>query len=192
LIPTNTKSDALSISPSFSNSPEVYFYDDIDTDTTLDLKKSLKAECLISEKLKNDLELDMYPPINLHIQSKGGSVSSALSVCDFMKTSIVPIDTYIDGMVASAASLISVCGKERYMSKNSVMLIHQPSLQLLNTKYSELQDEAYNMKLLLDLMIGVYKRNSKLDEKKIKSLIFDERYLTSIQCIDYGFVDHLF
>lgn len=190
---SDTKSSSHSIqSPiPMMDLPEVYFYADIDTETTLDLKQTLKAEYVVSEKLKNHLELDAYPPINLHIQSKGGSVSSALSVCDFMKSSTIPINTYIDGIAASAASLISVCGKKRYMSENSVMLIHQPSLQLLEAKYSDLQDEAYNMDLLLNLMIDVYKNNSKLERNNIKKLIFDEKYLTASQCVEYGFVDSL-
>ena len=69
------------------------------------------------------------PPINLHIQSSGGSLMNTYYIVDLIQSLETPVNTFIDGFAASAATLISVAGDKRYMTKNSLMLIHQLSSQ---------------------------------------------------------------
>ena len=51
-----------------------------------------------------------FPEINLHIQSSGGALLPTLGLVDLIRTSDIPINTYIEGYVASAGTLISVVG----------------------------------------------------------------------------------
>ena len=44
-------------------------------------------------------------------------------ITDLIEKMETPVNTYVDGYAASAASLISVVGKKRYMTQNSLMLI---------------------------------------------------------------------
>ena len=50
--------------------------------------------------------------IKLNLQSPGGSLLPAFGVVDYIKSSDIPIDTYINGYVANAASLISISGNQ--------------------------------------------------------------------------------
>ena len=69
-----------------------------------------------------------------------------------MKT---PVYTYVDGFAASAATLISVVGKKRFMTKNSLMLIHQLS-GADSGKFYELQDQMSNMQILMNKINKIY------------------------------------
>ena len=132
------------------------------------------------------------PFINLHIQSYGGSAISALYMYDWIKTNNINLRTYIDGISASAASILSVSGKDRIMTTNSLMLIHQPSIILTDkVKYKDLKDDTYNLELILTSMIDIYKENSNMNEAQIKDLILNEEYLSSKMCLKYGLVDSI-
>ena len=63
----------------------------------------------------------LTPSISLHIQSGGGSLMPTFYVCDTIKKIETPVDIYVDGFAASAASLMTVCGNNRYMTRNSAM-----------------------------------------------------------------------
>ena len=61
----------------------------------------------------------------------------------------VPVETYVDGFCASAATFLSVAASGRFMSRNSYMLIHQLSSTLWG-KYSEIEDEKKNLDLMME------------------------------------------
>ena len=97
---------------------------------------------------------EQAPPINLHIQSTGGSLLDSLYISDFINNLKTPINTYVDGYVASAASLISVMGDKRYMTKNSMILI----LLLASGgegKYQELDDNMKNLQQMMKQLGGM-------------------------------------
>ena len=146
-----------------------------------------------SREIKNKAEnVERLPFINLHIQSYGGSAISALYMYDWIKTNNINLRTHIDGISASAASILSVSGKNRVMTTNSLMLIHQPSILLSNkVKYKDLKDDTYNLELILNNMINIYKKNSNMSESQIKDLILNEEYLSSKMCLKYGLVDSI-
>ena len=86
----------------------------------------------------------LTPSISLHIQSGGGSLMPTFYVCDTIKKIETPVDIYVDGFAASAASLMTVCGNNRYMTRNSAILIHQLT-GATSGKFNELKDEMTNL-----------------------------------------------
>ena len=53
-------------------------------------------------------------PIELHIHSGGGDLFAGLAAIDTIQALKSPIHTYVQGSVASAASLMSICGTKRF------------------------------------------------------------------------------
>ena len=105
--------------------------------------------------------------INLHIKSQGGSLLPSLGLVDMIRTSDIPINTYIDGYAASAATLISIVGANRLMNKHGVMLIHQLKMGADYSKYNEIKDYAENAETLMNIIKNLYLEYSNLDEKKL-------------------------
>ena len=118
-------------------------------------------------------------PIYLHINSSGGCIFSAFNAIDYIEASRVPVYTIIEGATASAGTLISICGKRRYIRPNAHMLIHQLSSECWG-KMSEIQDE---------FIKSHYKKHTSIPEKELRKLLKHDLWLHSDMCIDYGLVD---
>ena len=127
--------------------------------------------------------------INLHIKSQGGSLLPSLGLVDMIRTSDIPINTYIDGYAASAATLISIVGANRLMNKHGVMLIHQLKMGADYSKYNEIKDYADNADTLMNIIKDLYLEYAKLDEKKLDYLLDHDLWLNSTSCKEYGLID---
>lgn len=167
----------------------VYLYGDITPDSCEELKNKL-----------NDLDFNgrlfkisygtTPPPINLHIQSNGGSLMNALYIVDLIDNLETPVNTYVDGYAASAASLISVMGKERYMTKNSMILIHQLSSGR-EGKYEELHDDNENLIMLMDKLKTIYMEHSHISEETLDNILKHDLWLDAERCKQYGLIDEI-
>ena len=118
-------------------------------------------------KSKNDI-YDITPkPIYLHINSYGGGVFAAFAGVDFIKQSTIPVHTIIEGASASAATILSVVGEKRYMSKHGSMLIHQLS-SWMSGKMSDMDDEYKNLEEMMANITQIYLKHTNI-KKKAKS-----------------------
>ena len=174
----------------------IYFYDEVNTKSILILTKYIKA---INTKLllfKTDMEIKYNTQIDLeiyiHINSYGGYITDALSGVDAIRNSKIPITTIVEGAAASAATLLSIVGKKRQMTRNSSMLIHQLSGASEGT-YEHMKDELVNCTYLEDICNKIYLENTK---KKLKKKILDETLKHDLwwdanKCLHYGLVDEI-
>lgn len=167
----------------------IYFYGTVTGDSCRILGEKLTDLIKSHKNFKNDYNTD-YPPINLHLQSPGGSLINTFYVLDIIIKSDVPIHTYVDGYVASAASLISVVGKKRYMSDNSMIMIHQ--LYSGNEgKYKELDDDMINLNTFMSMIKKIYLEHTKIVPNKLDDMLDHDLWLDSKKCLDYGLVDEI-
>ena len=127
--------------------------------------------------------------VNLHIKSQGGSLLPSLGLVDIIRTSDIPINTYIDGYVASAATLISIVGANRLMNKHGVMLIHQLKMGAEYSKYSEIKDYSENADTLMTIIKNLYLEYSNLSKNKLNYLLDHDLWLNSSLCKEYGLID---
>lgn len=167
-----------------STDDSIYFYSPITKTSCFKLEKEL-----LSMNQKNLLE-GSNNPINLHIQSNGGSLFNSIYIIDLIKNLETPVYTYIDGFAASAATLISVVGKKRFMTTNSLMLIHQLSGGM-NGKFSEMEDESENINSLMDFITRTYLENTKIDKFELEQILKHDIWLNSTYCLQKGLVDKI-
>jgi hypothetical protein len=112
---------------------------------------------------------------------------------DYIKSMKIPVHTHVEGLVASAATLLTVGGKHRTMSRHSMMLFHQASLPVREDllPYSELRDNTVNLHKCMDALIDIYSETSKLDKDSVKQLLGNEQFLTAQECMQCGFIDEI-
>ncbi len=168
---------------------DIYFYAPVTQRTCFELKNKLNLL-----EFKSNIFVSQYkmspPPINLHIQSEGGSLYHALYIIDLIRELNTPVHTYIDGFAASAATLISVVGTKRYMTENSLMLIHQLSGSE-SGKYYELEDQMNNMDILMNIIRKIYLNYSTITPNYLEYLLQKDLWLESKTCLEYGLVDEI-
>ena len=161
----------------------IYFSGDITEETCFALFNSIKT----FEYLKQDNSSH----IDLYIQSRGGSLLPSLGLADIIKSANVPIYTYVNGYAASAGTILSVVGSKRFMTKNSVMLLHQLKMGIEPSKYNEIIDQYENSKLLMDIIKDIYLSNSKITEENLNKILARDLWLNSSMCLELGLVDEI-
>jgi ATP-dependent Clp endopeptidase proteolytic subunit ClpP len=174
------------------NGNKVIFHAEVTKETCFKLIECLeKAKKNVCVDFVND-EFAVMGVIYLYINSDGGDLFAALAVIDRLLSSKVDIITVCEGCVASAGTLISLAGKQRYIRANSYMLIHELRSGCLG-KYSECQDDMKNNDILMkQLKTYMNERcnNNKLKKKLVKVLKHDNIWRAD-KCLKYGLVDKI-
>ena len=168
----------------------VYFYSNVGEKEVFELVKLLRSMDVEMQALSLLLGIDAIP-IQLHIHSAGGDLFSGLAAIDTISTLKTPIHTYVQGSVASAATLMSVCGSKRYMYKNSLMLIHQISTSMVYGKYNEFLDEIENQNMLMDKIKNIYMEKTHLKEDQLEEMLQHDLWLNAEKCLELGLVDEI-
>ena len=172
-----------------STNNNIYFYGEVSESSTLQLKTKMEELDMHSQVTALQYRTDPYP-IHLHIQSYGGSLLHTFYVMDVIKTLKTPVYTYIDGFAASAATLMSVCGKRRFMTESSVMLIHQLSSGA-SGKFEEIKNEYSNLVEFMDIIKKTYLNYGNISSERLDELLKQDLWLNSAKSLEYGFVDEI-
>ena len=167
----------------------IYFYGAVSESSTLQLKSKLEELDLHSQITAIHYKIEA-PPIHLHIQSYGGSLLHTFYIMDLIKTLKTPVYTYIDGFAASAATLMSVCGKRRFMTESSVMLVHQLSSGA-SGKFEEIKNEYSNLVEFMEIIKKTYLNNSNISSQHLDDLLKQDLWLNSKKSLEYGFIDEI-
>ena len=130
-------------------------------------------------------------PLYLHITSYGGCLLSCFRAIDAIKRSEIPIYTVVDGHAASAASLMGVVGKRRFMTPNSYILIHQLSAGAIG-KYWEIKDECDNCGTWMQDIYNIYVNNTRMRENELKEYLSHDLWWKADKCIEVGLVDEIY
>ena len=172
-----------------STNNNIYFYGAVSESSTLQLKT--KLEDLNTQLQTMAIHYNIEPPpIHLHIQSYGGSLLHTFYIMDVIKLLKTPVYTYIDGFAASAATLMSVCGKRRFMTENSVMLVHQLSGGA-SGKFEEIKNEYSNMVEFMEIIKKTYLKYGNISSEHLDALLKQDLWLNSAKSLEYGFVDEI-
>ena len=165
----------------------IYFTGHLNEETCFRLN-----EALINHKNMALSNQDYPNHINLYIQSSGGSLLPTLALVDEIKNLGVPIHTYIRGYAASAATLLTVVGSQRYMYNHSVLMIH--SVKLHNQEPSTLldvKDLNTNVDVFMGIIRNIYLENSNIDSKTLDELFNHDVWLNSKKALKYGLIDEI-
>ena len=173
---------------------KIYFYKAVSRDSILNLIDVIKNTI---KKLKGVISqigsLD-YIPIYLFINSEGGDYFAGLSAMDHIKNMNYPIYTVIDGMVASAATFISLAGTKRFMHNSSWVLIHQIRTWFNSGMYTHelLKDEMENSNNIMKSLHTMYSQNTNIPKKNLDMFFKHDIYIDSAQALKYGIIDDIY
>lgn len=176
------------ISPISGNS--LYFYSDVTRDSIYSLNRQIDELTKHLKYIQFCYNLSEPTPIELQISSEGGEVFSALSTVDKILNNPVPIHTHCEGIVASAATLISVVGKKRTISKNACMLVHQVSSGLWGN-YQQFKDEMQNLDLIMKIIKNIYYSHTNFKEKDLEEMLKHDLCLDPNDCLNWKLVDSI-
>lgn len=167
----------------------VNFYADINSLTCAELNRILRELDVRMQHAKitmSDPEFD--PVIHLRIHSYGGDILAGLATVDVIRSLRTKVYTYVEGAAASAATIVSICGKKRFIGKNSFMLIHQLSAVCAGT-FERLEDEQENNRRIMNSIKSLYKEYTKIPMKELDNILKRDIWFDAATCLKYGLVD---
>ena len=146
----------------------------------------------ISDKVfKQDIEnLGDVENITLHINSPGGSVFSAVAIANTLKNHKAKVTANIDGLAASAATIItSACDTVR-MPKNALFMIHNP-ITFAYGNNQEMQKTVEMLDKVKNSIIETYLNKAKTDKETLSELMDNETWMDAETAKEYGFIDEI-
>ena len=129
--------------------------------------------------------------INLHINSPGGSVFAAVAIANTLKNHKAKVTAYIDGLAASAATIITSACDVVKMPKNALFMIHNPLTWAYGNK-QELEKTGILLDKVKDSILETYLAKAKDKTKEELSVLMDEeKWFNAEEAKEYGFIDEI-
>lgn len=138
---------------------------------------------------KNDLNAGKGD-ITLWINSPGGDVFAAAQIYNMLMDYKGNVHVIIDGLAASAASVIAMAGTTISMSPVAMMMIHNP--------WTIAQGEAKDMEKIIEMLgeikesiVNAYELRTGLSRAKISHLMDSESWFNARKAVELGFADKI-
>ncbi|MFJ7370289.1 head maturation protease, ClpP-related [Lysinibacillus sp. NPDC098008] len=167
---------------------------DSDEERTLYLNGVISEETWwgdeVTPKIFKDELLAGTGDITVWINSPGGDVFAAAQIYNMLMEYTGKVNVKIDGLAASAASVIAMAGGDVYMSPVSMLMIHNPSTIAIGDS-----EEMLRAKALLDevkeSIINAYELKTGLSRIKLSHLMDAESWMNANKAIELGFADKI-
>lgn len=127
-------------------------------------------------------------PVTIWINSPGGDVFAAAQIYNMIREYKGKVTVKIDGIAASAASVIAMAGDEVLMSPVSMMMIHNPWTWAAGDA-NELEKVISQLEAVKETIINAYQLKTGLDRKELSKLMDDETYFDVNWAIAHKFAD---
>lgn len=128
--------------------------------------------------------------IAVWLNSPGGDVFAASQIYTMLKEYEGKVTVKIDGIAASAASVIAMAGDEIVMSPVAMMMIHNPATVI----FGEAADLASGIKMLSEVkesIINAYEQRTGLPRGKISNMMDAETWFSAKKAVELGFADKI-
>lgn len=126
--------------------------------------------------------------IILRINSPGGHVFEAVSILNMLRAHKASVLAVVDGLAASAGSVIAVGCDETVMSPGTQMMIHSPSTIVWGNA-SDMRKEADVLDGIEESIISIYR--DKAGESAWGELLAAETWYTAAQAVTAGLADRV-
>jgi ATP-dependent protease ClpP protease subunit len=136
------------------------------------------------------LDEDEADPVALYVNSGGGDVFEGIAIHNALKRHQGRVTVYIDGLAASAASVIAMAGDEIVMPENTMMMVHNPWTMAIGGA-DDLRKTADILDQTRDAIVTAYRDKTGMDEDELRTLLDDETWLSAKDAVAFGFADRL-
>lgn len=126
--------------------------------------------------------------ITVWINSVGGCVFAASQIYNMLRDYQGKVKVKIDGIAASAASVIAMAGDEILMSPISLMMIHDPATIAVGDT-EEMRKAISRLSEIKEAIINAYQEKSRLSRKRISDLMAAETWINAKKAVELGFAD---
>jgi ATP-dependent Clp protease protease subunit len=164
---------------------ELLIFDDIG-------KSWWNDEAITAKQFIDDLKAlpQAVTKIVVRVNSLGGDVFDAIAIAnalrDQARTKNRTIETVVEGIAASAATLPVMAGSTIRISDNAIFMVHDPyTIEVGNA--AQMRKTADALDTVRDTIVATYKWHSSRTEDEIKALMRDETWMDATAALEHGF-----
>lgn len=147
----------------------------------------MMAEVVIAQLLYLD-SLGKEEPIQIYINSPGGSVTAGLAILDTMKLVKSKIYTYCIGLAASMGAVLLSSGDRRYIVPHAEVMIHQP-LGGTKGQASDIEIAAEHISRTKKLLNTILAENCHRPYDDVSRDTERDNWKSAEEALEYGLVD---
>ena len=129
-------------------------------------------------------------PITIWINSPGGDCIAASQIYSMLMDYNGDVTVKIDGIAASAASVVAMAGTKVLMAPTALMMIHNPA----TIAYGDHTDMAKAIEMLEEVkesIINAYEIKTSLSRSRLSHLMDAETWMNAKKAIELGFADDM-
>ena len=126
--------------------------------------------------------------VTVFINSPGGDVFAASQIYTMLRNHPGKVTVKIDGIAASAASVVAMAGEETLISPTGMLMCHNPMTCAMGNK-ADMEKAIELLEEVKESIINAYETKSHLSRNKIAKLMSDETWLNAKKAHEMGFVD---
>lgn len=180
-----------------NDSAEVNLYGEVVSQRPVDWWTGEKIEGLyivLEEFLKDIDNLKEKSSVVFHINSPGGDVFAGTSIYNRMKQFTGTITTVVDGLAASAASIIAqgATTGHRKVCNGSLTMIHGASTMLFGYyNVSNMKDVIKQVTAVDKSIAEIYTKCTGIEADKVRAMMTATTWMTSQEAVENRFADEI-
>jgi ATP-dependent protease ClpP protease subunit len=172
-----------------SDVTELFVFDSIGKsfwdDSTVTAKQFVADLAALPESVKT---------IRVRVNSPGGDVFDAVAIANALRAERTEkgrtVEMSIEGLAASAATIITMAGDPIRIVKNGLVMVHNPHGFVYGTA-EDMRKIAGLLDKVRDTIVATYRWHSELDAEALVALMDETTWMTAEEAIEKGFATEL-
>lgn len=132
--------------------------------------------------------LDGADEVEVNINSNGGDVFAASEIYTLLSQHSGMVTVNIQGLAASAASVIAMAGDVVHISPTAQIMIHK-AWTIADGNADDMAHTSEFLEGIDDSIMNAYVAKTGLNKSELSNMMAKETWLTANQAVDYGFAD---
>lgn len=128
--------------------------------------------------------------ITVWINSPGGDVFAAAQIYNMLRDYKGSVTVKIDGMAASAASVIAMAGDMVLVSPVAMMMIHNPATIAMG-EARDMEKAIAMLNEVKESILNAYEKKTGLNRVKLSHMMDDETWFNAKKAVELGFADRI-
>lgn len=128
--------------------------------------------------------------ITVWINSPGGDVFAAAQIYNMLRDYKGSVTVKIDGIAASAASVIAMAGNTVCVSPVAMMMIHNPATMAMG-EAKDMQKAIVMLNEVKESILNAYESKTGLTRTRLSHMMDDETWFNAKKAVELGFADKI-
>jgi len=128
--------------------------------------------------------------IDVYINSPGGIVFEGLAIYNALRRHEARTTIYIDGICASAATIVAMAGDRIIAADNATLMVHAV-YNTVRGDAADMRKEAEVLDQLTDTLVNLYMQRTGRSRQEVAGWVAEETWFTAAEALRLGLVDEV-